>query len=1126
MAQTTRSYDKTQVFKSSRTCRTAQLTICLFVLLTMLAVNSTPAAAADTNKSLQTFTLTDHLGMAWEHELVTFELNATTNPVTLQLIGPFNQNIAFQLIQRDGKQCIAFHADLTSLQTASYKLQQSHSAASQLQANNAAGIHIDQSNDYIELTNGVTGIRLHANAKNAASQGPIAGVLMPDGSWSLLGSITGLSNIKEYQATLTATGPVYAQVTTHYLFDDGSTWDATFQLNAGEPVVIIHEQMNNLPEIAQWKLKLPKANVPSHLMYRAGNDGRDAKTLQDALIVADLAVEPNPQTRYPGKDRTDAGFWQLNPWISWWTYNNAAAYQLMYLPKNTHLAKVSDGQTRTAYDWHLQNIITQETPQKAAIPSLLIAAGKAGSWTIPGRNGKNHGFTLKPENDGSFDINIPLNWPSRIWLLGSTTDKRTFYANTDVTLAHAMLIKHLDRPLDEIKELVLAWPANENLPYPQLFPSKARIKELQEQTMKLGFDSQRKRLDIKKYMLEGRTDPERAAEFSKMAIDASINSAAGYFINASPSNGSGRNAAINSSQHQIGRGVESAALAADLAFGYGEMSAADQELVRARLALAAYYIAGNDVVSPERGLAQLENMTAMLYGGLGLVAAVIPDHPMAKTWAARTAAVYEESLNNWCGPNGGWSECPHYQLASLNSFLMFGLATANSGISDFLYDERIKKSVAFLAKIASPADPRHNHTRHLPPIGNTYLNVQSDVFAIMAAIYRDRDPVFASHMQWMWEQQGKPTTFVIGGDVSIQWFNSFLYRDINPVNPNYHSEYFPLFGAVFRDAYATPNETYMVYHHGPASGHYDFDQASFEMWAKGQPLMLDWGYNGRMPAWLHNTASFASTRGAITSYISTPLSDYTKSEQIGWQRDILFIKSPKQDGPAYFVIQDDVTRFNSQSKDNALWYWFNTKENPTRHGQRIEVKGAENVTLDVWLDKQAADSLAGYDAKSWAKQQADMTEQKQPPTANVNPDNLVKTTLINTSAWEGRGQKYWQRGATIQHGLSIPVNVNQRVRTVLFPREDSQNPVKIQPLADGNGLHVIFDQGEDYLFISDETIDFNLPGQNIKFKGKTGVIQIRQNEISLILLDGQSIQYQSAALTGVEGKAISKQFSQ
>lgn len=1096
-------------------------------LLAVMVFSSTPAAAAESARSLQTFTLTDHLGMTWEHELVTFELNETTaawlsnGPV--HLVNDAQNPIPFQTLEREGKKYIAFHADLPAQSKATWQFSDSPKYPGS-QAVDETAIRVTQEKDYIQLTNKHTGIRIAANSA-AATNGPIAGVLMPDGKWAFQGSVKGLGEIKSYKATINAKGPVFGKVTTHYEFTDGSSWKVTFQLNEGEPVIIIREQMNDLSEDAKWTLKLSKADAPTHLMFRAGQDGRPAQTLQDPLTVADLALEPNPETRYPGNVKKDQGIWLLRPWIRWWAYNDTAAYQLMYLTKTTQLNKVSDGQNNEGFDWNITNANNAEQlVEKAATPSLLIAAGKAGDWTIAGRNGKGHGFTLTPEKDGSFDITIPLNWPGRIWLLGSTTDTRTHFANTDIPLANAMLIKHLDRPLDEIKELVLSWPKNENQTYPQFFPSKKRIKELRDQNMKLGFDSQRRRLAIKKYILEGKDDPEQAAQFAQSAISSSMASAAGFFLNASPSNGTGRNAAINSSQHQIGRKVEAAAIAADLAFGYGDLSPADENLIRARLALAAYYIAGDDVISPEKGYAQLENMTAMMYGGLGMVAAVIPDHPMAKSWAARTAAIYEKSLQNWCGPNGGWIECPHYHLASLNSFLMFGLAAANGGISDFIYDERIKKSVAFLAKISSPQDPRHNLTRHLPPIGNTYLNVQTDLFAMMAAIYRDRDPVYASHMQWMWEQQGKPTLMVIGGDVSIQWINSFIYRDIKPVNPNYQSELFPLFGAVFHDAYATPNETYMVYHHGRAGGHYDVDQGSFEMWAKGQPLMLDWGYNGRMPAWQHNTATFTSG-GTITSFKTTPGSDYSKSEQKNWQRDILFIKSPKQDGPAYFVIQDDMASIGRRKEGNALWYWFNTKQNPERDGQRVQVKGPGHVMLDVWLDQAAADSLSGYDAKTWAAQQAAMAEQEQPEAANANPDKLVKTTLSTTLAWEGKGQKYWRRAATTQHGLSIPVKANQRVTAVLFPRDAAEKPVKVEPIADGNGLHLVFDQGEDYLFMSDEPIDVNLPGQNIKFKGKAGTIQIRKGQITLVLFDGQSIQYKQNSLAGKEGEATSKQFA-
>ncbi len=51
----------------------------------------------------------------------------------------------------------------------------------------------------------------------------------------------------------------------------------------------------------------------------------------------------------------------------------------------------------------------------------------------------------------------------------------------------------------------------------------------------------------------------------------------------------------------------------------------------------------------------------------------------------------------------------------------------------------------------------------MPEIGNTYTGERTCLPGWMARIWRDKDPVFAGQMQWMWQEQGSFTKPGIGG---------------------------------------------------------------------------------------------------------------------------------------------------------------------------------------------------------------------------------------------------------------------------------------------------------------------------------------------------------------------------
>src|SRR5262249_33739202 len=94
------------------------------------------------------------------------------------------------------------------------------------------------------------------------------------------------------------------------------------------------------------------------------------------------------------------------------------------------------------------------------------------------------------------------------------------------------------------------------------------------------------------------------------------------------------------------------------------------------------------------------------------------------------------------------------------------------------------------------------------------------------------------------------------------------------------------FGAIFRHAFNTPNESYLAIHQDSFGyGHYHFDLGSLYFFGKGAPLCADWpsGYEPQISeAWMHNCVSVGRMRrfayaGRVKAVALSPRVDYTRS---------------------------------------------------------------------------------------------------------------------------------------------------------------------------------------------------------------------------------------------------------
>jgi hypothetical protein len=470
---------------------------------------------------------------------------------------------------------------------------------------------------------------------------------------------------------------------------------------------------------------------------------------------------------------------------------------------------------------------------------------------------------------------------------------------------------------------------------------------------------------------------------------------------------------------------------------------------------------------------------------LGLVACCIAKHPRARDWAQIAIGEMQRELDTWCDANGGWLEAPHYMTVSMDSIVYVALALRGTGFSEteWAYHPKLKNTMAWLAKISTPPDPRLNGDRHMPEIGNTYLGERTCLPGWAAWIWRDRDPAYARSMQWMWQAQGKPRTLGIGGAYpGLQGYASVVLDERIPAAPPaWNSELFPDAGAVLRAHFPGDRETYLHYIQGRMHQHYDYDEGSLILWGKGQPLCEDFGYYGRAPAADHSRVDDGfveqlGNEGQILEFASGA-ADYLRGQRAGWQRQILFVKDDDPLGPNYFVIRDSVL-----SGREADWrVWIATDETPDGNANPVRAKGRFSADLVVFFAE--------------------------------GPDGKPASQPITRRS----GASGFATQETTQRSLQLRMPPDQPVTAVLYPVLKDQPTPQFTILPGGRVIRIASNFGTDYVWLGLEA--FRFIGEGLDLQGKAGVVQVRPGGVRISLPQRGKVVYQGKNLENKAGGA-------
>lgn len=526
--------------------------------------------------------------------------------------------------------------------------------------------------------------------------------------------------------------------------------------------------------------------------------------------------------------------------------------------------------------------------------------------------------------------------------------------------------------------------------------------------------------------------------------------------------------------------------------------------VRARVLFLAYKMASEMFEYSRTGRGAPLNMCRThINGFLGTIAVLYPHHPKAREWieTAKKEMVYE--LTELSGPNGGWVEAPHYMTVSMDYLVAFALGLARAGEDDLLYHERLKQTVRWLARISTPRDARYGNRRHFPEIGNTYRNEGSVLFSLMARAWRQRDPIYADEMQWIWNEMGCPMWFHIGGVVPLtEGYREALVDRAPPPDspPAWKSEWFVDSGVVLRSHFGTDRENYLYLIQGNLHEHYDKDNGSFILWGKGRPLCEDWGYNCGPggPISEHNRMDIGG-EGRVTEFAALGSADYVHSRQGPWDRQILFVKDADPLGPSYYLLRDStavsgtntwgagVTPFRlwptspyvagTGTNEWRLWINVDTNSCLPAAGRLVTATGRDDVDLDIWFDDASLQLLR--------KVRQPAEDGKSESDLPWLYDAQRKTVWVIT----GDNKGYWGSTGLEQRELLMRVPRGQNVVAMLYPRLRGERKPEVRSFADDRALEIVSPQGTDYVFLSLDRMEEKARG--IRFSGTAGVLQRR-----------------------------------
>lgn len=999
---------------------------------------------------------------------------------------------------------------------------------------------------FLELDNGVTAIRLPKagvtvfdpplcfgqdqkemvgfygkQVENGVAPGPIQGIRLADGRW-VGGSFFWAADsakaprVIRCECRVTERGPLFAEAEIIYQFTDSSRYRMTVRMLANDPAVQIDEQYDFGGPGDMWSYRL---------MVSLGAGGQGGWKPDVAYFHGPRLQKKDPvfgeRLKAGGIESKSAG---------------AAAFGSVRLDYAQPATQVLDLAVR--HPWALNAYFiglvdsTQIGPSSLAdtlVPFVGVVPVHTGNWrasaTAKDAMLWSYGFgdvclnwpLLAPPHPrtalqtGEYDPALPLTFGRRQWLLvgGSFQTPDELYG---LRLSAGWV------SLDDYKEWVLDWPQDPKVTYPRLLFSRE-----QAQQLKAKLDRLPNAATLKTYLYFNESDARRTQLWNALANDS-----------------------IWSGPYGMARGILTAGDPPDmpwathyrLAQQAGWASDADELLssekldpeqrrkFRIWLAAVCYTVTEPDV-NPRGSMTHLgnPNMPINRFCALPFVAALIPDHPMAKQWLDISAEYVRYKLAMNTAPGGAWSELITYFAASAPHLMQSAGVLAQTGRLD---DPTARLAVApalFTAGLLTPRDPRFG-ARLVPGWGHEGTD-NAFHFLVAANVVRKLDPPAAQALVWSWDQVGR----IISGHHDAGFSpRAQVYADmlegIPPgyVPPQLASQWYPGFGVTLRAHAGDANETYMSLRNGYNYSHSDANQGDFVLYARGAPLvslaLMGYPLHQHPPfqeldktfGW-HSRVRFGSpgntggwpgggARGGVPAFGFSDSVDYARA--VGdygpqtWTRQVLFLKARKPGGPDCFVLRDSADALDGDpAKREPKWWVLRTV------GRKEQVKA---TATEIQYTSAFGPHLTAHFLQP-AKITAESREAER--------DSVLYMGVGDNWRKAGSPAKNASGNVEAEDWLTIssvgPVPPGEDVLVALVPTGKGEEGPTYTALANG-AAKIATRDGTDYVFVDRKPMAYDADG--VGFRGVAGAVRVFPDEVHLVISEGPgSVSWRGVTLT-------------
>jgi hypothetical protein len=401
-----------------------------------------------------------------------------------------------------------------------------------------------------------------------------------------------------------------------------------------------------------------------------------------------------------------------------------------------------------------------------------------------------------------------------------------------------LFVKYAQKPLDKIKDWILEWP--ETAKHPLLFCEPGDLAAMQRRAKAWQGPFPSLHAAVFQYLLTG-GEKEAANAFETIRGLRNLRDLTlkGY---GEPSQHQGWGWTMNAGGPDM-----------DMVLSSPALSPEQRREARAVMAYLQYCAWDPDhFPGREQGFAWgSANQGSIMMTARSLWGKLLMDHPMAKRWAEDGANFLIWDLERFLHPESGVSQdCIAYAGAAICPNLAGLLALQDMvDISPIL--PRLRALASWRLTTMPPPDVRFGQ-RTLVTLGDSPYH-GDNIAGVLGMVLMKSEPELAAQCLWAFRQSGRPGAGFLAAPYVID-------DSLPDAPPNLSSKSFPGSCAILRTGTGRDNETYLCYYHGSFNwGHHHNDQGTLVFYAKGAPLMMDFGsqYVPRIDrSCFHNTLSF------------------------------------------------------------------------------------------------------------------------------------------------------------------------------------------------------------------------------------------------------------------------------